>query len=446
VPLIRELREALWAPQPEGAGQWRRRALYAARVVDRLVDDVNGGRLNLYAMSLVYTTLLSIVPVLAVSFSVLKGFGVHNQLEPMLLTLLAPLGDKGAEIARQVIEFVDNIKVGVLGALGLAFLIYTVVSLVQKVEAAFNYIWYTRSERSLSRRFSDYLSVLLVGPVLVFAALGITGSALSSDAVQWLAEHEPAKTLISLGTRLVPILLIVAAFTFVYKLIPFTRVQLKAAFAGALVAGVLWESAGLAFASFIAASTRYTAIYSSFAIGVLTIIWLYLAWLILLVGCRIAFYFQHPEHLWRRAADAASMAPRQMETLALRAMIEIGMRFSRGQGPTPVEGLVAATGATRPVLDRVIAGLENGGLVLPVGGEDTAFMPREPLAAISAAQILDAVRGPVWTAAPGSEMDEVVSEIALSSDLAGDDELRRQNLEQLVSRVGSPREVRQASG
>ena len=84
------------------------------------------------------TTLLSMVPLIAVSFSVLKGFGVHNQIEPMLLQLLAPLGDKGVEITNQVIGFVNNIKVGVLGSLGLAMLLYTVISLIKKIESAFN--------------------------------------------------------------------------------------------------------------------------------------------------------------------------------------------------------------------------------------------------------------------------------------------------------------------
>jgi YihY family inner membrane protein len=250
--LIQDLRNALWAPAPPGRGQPLRAAVHAGRIVDRLVDDLYTGRLNLYAMSLVYTTVLSIVPVLAVSFSVLKAFGVHNQLEPTLHALLAPLGERGGEITQQIIVFVDNIQVGVLGALGLGFLIYTVISLLQKVEESFNFIWKSRGERSLSRRFSDYLSVLLVGPVLVFTALGITGAVMGSDAVQWVALFEPARTLIAIAGRVVPFLLIVAAFTFIYKVVPYTRVDVRAAFTGAVVAALLWQVAGLAFASVVA--------------------------------------------------------------------------------------------------------------------------------------------------------------------------------------------------
>ena len=98
------------------------------------------GQLTLRAMSLVYTTILSLVPLLAISFSILKGFGVHNQVEPMLLNLLAPLGNKGVEITERIVGFVDNVKVGVLGSLGFVLLFYTVVSLMQKIERTFNYV------------------------------------------------------------------------------------------------------------------------------------------------------------------------------------------------------------------------------------------------------------------------------------------------------------------
>lgn len=443
--LLRQLQDVLWNPVPPERPRALRWLVHAGRLVDRLIDDVYQGHLNLYAMSLVYTTLLSIVPVLAVSFSVLKAFGVHNQLEPTLLTFLAPLGQKGVELTQQVITFVDNIKVGVLGALGLAFLIYTVISLMQKVEEAFNFIWKTRGERSLSRRFSDYLSVILVGPVLVFTALGITGSAMNTDLMQWLAAHEPAKTLVPIAGRLVPVVLIVAAFAFMYKVIPYTRVTFRAAFTGAVVAGLLWEAAGMAFASFIAASTRYTAIYSSFAIGILAIIWLYLAWLILLVGCRIAFYQQNPEHLWLRETDAG-MTPRQIEVLALQAMIDLGRRFKRGDGPTDLHTLIGATGATHAMLERVIAGLEARRLIVAVQDAEPAYVPAVPLARITAEDILRAVRGEMRPAAPDSAADELALDVMRGFEASLEKDLRQQTLDGLVSRAEAPGEGLRASG
>ena len=119
--------------------------------------DIISGQLTLRSMSLVYTTLLSIVPLLAFSFSVLKGLGVHKDLEARLYTLLEPLGDKGAEITDQLMRLVNNVNGSVLGGIGLAFFIYTAISMVQKVEESFNYVWYVSKARSFARRFTEYM-------------------------------------------------------------------------------------------------------------------------------------------------------------------------------------------------------------------------------------------------------------------------------------------------
>ena len=110
----------VWESERESLPKWLRPFLTSLRIGHLMVQDLMEGQLTLRSMSLVYTTLLAMVPLLALSFSVLKGFGVHNQLEPILLNFLAPLGGRGVEITHRVIEFVDNIKVGVLGTLGLA--------------------------------------------------------------------------------------------------------------------------------------------------------------------------------------------------------------------------------------------------------------------------------------------------------------------------------------
>ena len=138
-------------------------------------------------MSLVYTTLLSIVPLIALSFSVLKGLGYHRYLEPLLYQFLEPLGDRATEITARVMEFVENVQSGVLGSLGLAFLLYTVISMIQKVEESFNFVWRVEQPRSIGRRFSEYLSVMVVGPVVMVAAMGLLATVGSNGLVQHLA-------------------------------------------------------------------------------------------------------------------------------------------------------------------------------------------------------------------------------------------------------------------
>ena len=161
----------VWGDGLEKHGIGGKVAAVVLRYAYGLIRDMVSGQITLRAMSLVYTTLLSVVPLIAFSFSVLQGFGIHNQLEPFLYDFLEPLGAQGAEITTQVIQLVDNVKGGVLGGISLAFFIYTAVSMVQKMEESFNYVWYVAKRRSLARRLTAYLIVLLIGPVVIVVQL-----------------------------------------------------------------------------------------------------------------------------------------------------------------------------------------------------------------------------------------------------------------------------------
>ncbi|HEA25899.1 MAG TPA: YihY family inner membrane protein, partial [Ectothiorhodospiraceae bacterium] len=383
--------QTLWALDLTEFPSWQARIIRLLRIIEATSRDISSGMTTLRAMSLVYTTLLSLVPLLAVSFSVLKGFGVHNQIEPMLLTLLAPLGDKGVDLTQQIIGFVDNIKVGVLGALGLAFLIYTVISLIQKIERAFNATWRIGDTRSLSQRFSNYLSVVMVGPVLVFSAMGITAAISNSTIILSLSEIEPFGTTLHLISKLLPYLLIIAAFTFVYTLIPNTRVKIRSAFTGAIIAGILWEVTGWLFANFVANSANYTAIYSGFAILMLFMIWLYLSWLILLVGATIAYYHQHPEQA--AYLHKSELTARQKTELSLLAMLHIGHHFVQQKTAWEFETLSQKIGTTDDQIEHIMAPLLDSQL-LTYGGKDCQqLLPQRPLEQITIKEIIDAASG-----------------------------------------------------
>lgn len=382
--LIQQLRERLW--DLDAAARYPRAAVRAARYAYVLGRDLMEGQLNMRAMSLVYTTLLSLVPMLALAFSVLKALGVHNSLEPVLLELLYPLGDKAHEITASVIGFVEKIQVGVLGSLGVALLFYAAVSMIQKVESSFNYIWRVERPRPLSQRLGEYLAVLTVGPVMVFAALGITGTLLSSSLVVSITRVEPLGFLVYLFTRMLPYILIISAFTFFYSFVPNTRVRLGPALAGGLLAGVLWQSGSLAFASFVAGASNYNAIYSGFAIFLFLLIWLYLGWLILLTGCQLAFYVQNPQHL-KAQKTPPSLSGRATEYLALMIMTLTGRRFLKGEpGYTHEELCLALNAAPEHVL-RVTELLIFHGLLTEAGTGRTRLVPAMDLDAVALSRL-----------------------------------------------------------
>jgi membrane protein len=386
------LQQLLWETDVATLSHPRRILLVAARILYRVIGDFMQGQLTLRAMSLVYTTLLSMVPLLALSFSLLKAFGVHNLIEPLLLNFLSPLGEKGAELAQQIVHFVGNIGVGVLGSLGLVLLIYTVVSLIQKVEEAFNFIWHVSNLRNLPQRLSGYLSVILVGPMLIVTALGITASVMSSSLMSQLMAIEPFGTLIITFTKLLPYLLVIGAFTATYLIIPNTTVRWRSALVGGVVSGVLWETVGWGFASFIVTSAKYTAVYSGFAIVILFLVWLYLNWLVLLLGASIAFYHQNPGYQ-TSSGTRVRLGFRHQEALALEIMRLLGESFQRGETRWSLDSLAERFALPVETVDEVLSKLQANGLVVQTCDATPYLMPGRDLHTILLKQVLDVVGG-----------------------------------------------------
>jgi membrane protein len=331
------------------------------------------------------------VPLLAVSFSVLKAFGVHNKLEPFLLNALTAMGPKATEITANIIQFVENMKIGVLGALGLGFLFYTVVALIQKIERTFNYTWRISQHRPFAQRVSDYLSVIIIGPVLVFSAMGLTASLMSSELMQQFVSTDYIGPIIQLITKLTPYLLIITAFTFFYILIPNTKVKFSAALTGAFVAGILWQTTGLAFASFIVGSAKYTAIYSALATLVMFMIWLYLAWLILLIGASIAFYSQNPERMTLKN-HGLELSITTREKLAFMTMLLVARHYYQDKPAWSLEALSHHFNIPADTLDTVIQPLEQDGMLQTTADDPPVFLPGHPLDTTPLKNVLNAIR------------------------------------------------------
>jgi membrane protein len=388
--VLSRLERRVWSRDDERAA-WKSHGLRFVRTVLILGRDLAVGQLTLRAMSLVYTTLLSIVPLLALSFSVLKAFGAYNQVQPLLLNLLEPLGDKGAELARRIGEFIQNMNVGVLGALGLTLLLYTAISLMQKIEESLNFVWHIPQPRPLSERFSRYLTALLVGPILVFSALGLTATVMNMDAVRQLLALAAFGRLVELAAQLVPYLLVISAFTFVYLFIPNTRVRFGPALVGGAVGGIVWQTAGWLFARFVASSTQYAAIYSGFAILVLFMIWLYASWLVLLFGASVAFYTQHPEYLYLDAGEPR-LSNRVREKLGLSAMNLVAARFLAGEAGPSLPEFTRLLGVPAHTLAPVLAALEERRLLVQSADEVPRYLPARDPSRISVVQVLDAIR------------------------------------------------------
>lgn len=408
----------------------------ALRNLYAVIRDIISGQLTLRSMSLVYTTLLSVVPLIAFSFSVLKGLGVHKDLQGRLYTVVEPLGDKGVEIVDNIMRLVNNVNGSVLGGIGLAFFIYTAISMVQKIEESFNYVWYVSKPRSFSRRFTEYMLILLLGPLAIAIVFGTLASLQNEAIVQWAAHNPLLSPIFSATSRLTPFLVVTAIFTVLYKYMPNTEVRFSSALVGGLTGGFMWVTFAAIFTAFIATTGRTQAIYASFAIAIFTLMWLYLNWLILLIGSQLAFYFQNPAYM-RIGRRDPRLSNAMRERLALNIMLIVGSAFRDSKQSITQRALSEELRIPSITVAPIIDTLRDNGLLIST--EQDELLPGREMSRITLTDIVDVVRiqgetgsyrDPKWAAA--------VDNLGSSIDSAVDDTLGEKSLSDLLDEIERP--------
>lgn len=304
----------------------------------------------LRASALTYTTLLSIVPLFALMFAVLKGLGVQRRLESVLLEHLTA-GNQ--EVANRIIEYIDKTKVGSLGALGLATLLVTAVSVLGNIELSFNDIWQVRRGRTILRKISDYTALLVVGPVLLLASMSLT-TTISSQS--FFNEIELAGAALPLFIKAISFVAIWTAFTLAYMIMPNRSIPFLSALVGGATAGTLWYFAEWGYIRFQFGVAKYNAIYGAMAQLPVLLVWIFVSWCIVLFGAEIAFLYELPDvgaflrpgrSLWSPRLDVAG-----------GMLVEIARRFENGQAP-PTESeletnLGLRQGEARFITDRLM--------------------------------------------------------------------------------------------
>lgn len=382
------LTHEIWMKDATQPG-WRKPLVVTARIGWVIGRDLVSGQASLRAMSLVYTTLLSLVPVLALVFAVLKAFNVDDQVEVLMLEFLAPMGEQGKEITSQTITFVRQVNISVLGSVGLVFLVYTLISLIQKIESAFNAVWQVSSDRSLTRQVTAYLSAGLLGPLLLFIVIGVVATTLSTFLLDTVGAFAPLRTLLQEANKLAPYGLMIGAFSFLYFVVPNTRVRISAALVGGTVSGIMWVALGWAFATFVVTSARYAAIYSAFASLILFMIWLYTAWLILLIGCSITYYFQNRAHL-SPENGIIRLTVAQAKRLTLILMTLVHRSFLTGDTPWTSGRLAIRLGIPPQIVEALVTPLRDAGFVAWAGPK-SKLVPTKPADMTKISDVLDIV-------------------------------------------------------
>lgn len=342
----------------------------------------------LRAAALTYTTVLSLVPFLAIAFSVLKGLGAQNALEPILQRVA---GDSEETISR-LVDYVNNTNVKSLGAIGLVLLILTVISLMGSIEEAFNAVWGVRETRSLQRRFSDYLSVVIVGPILLLAATSMTSSLQSQWILLWLIQNTYLGDAILLLFRFLPYLSVWIAMVFLYIFIPNTRIRFASAVTGGVIAGTAWELAQWGYFHFQVGVANYNAIYGTLAAVPIFLVWIYTSWLIVLYGLEIVFAHQHRGH-GISGSGAVRLTATAREQLAVALLVQVGLHFQQGGTPPTAQLLADELNVPLLPLETVFDDLERLGYLVETSGGESGWLPARDPSEVPVSGVIGALRG-----------------------------------------------------
>ena len=329
------LKGGLWSVRVEEHPPAKAFAIRLLRTAFIAVRKFAGDDCLLRASSLTFFTLLSVVPVAAMAFGIAKGFGFEKRLQAQLLDKIPGQEAVLIQVVDSAHRFLNNTKGGLIAGIGVVVLFWSVIKVLSHIENAFNHIWQIEKARPFGRKFADYLSIMLLGPVLVimsgsFTVFITTQVTAITEREQLLGMFSP---LIFALLKLVPYGLLWLLFTIIYLLMPNTRVRLLPGLVAGILAGTLYQIAQWGYISFQIGVAKYNAIYGSFAALPLFLIWLQLSWMIVLLGAEISFAGQNSDHyVYDEKTRNLSFRRRQLISLAVAREVIRG--FSSGK-PAP---------------------------------------------------------------------------------------------------------------
>lgn len=361
------------------------------RVICRLLYLIGFGFVKdqsiIRAAALTFTTILSIVPFLAVAFSISKGFGLQNT--EFIRTLVLKLTTGRVEIADKIIEYIDRTNVQALGWVGVAMLLLTVFSMIGTIEKAFNTIWNVTKGRSAWRKVTDFFPVIVICPIVLLVASSFNVSLQQQQIMAGLLSVEAIGFLDAMFLKIAPYMLISLAFAFIYGFVPYARVNIMAALIGGVVGGFLWQMAQWMYIHWQIGAAKYNAIYGSFAQLPLLLIWIYISWVIVLLGAEVSYAWQNINSFVKQRYFGQA-TPFERQKIAVLMMIVLAKRFDEGEPLPSVEEISDGLMAPMSLVSDLFHLLQKAGYVIQA--ESSSCEVYAPARSLVDTHVLDIVQ------------------------------------------------------
>lgn len=395
----------IWRADADALG-WPLAPLYRVlRVIQLAIRGIIVNRATFTASALTFTTVLSVVPLLAFAFSIAKGVGGYDRLrtgviEPFLESNLGPDTVDSPEAIRslheaidKILELVSSTDVGSLGTLGLAILVLAVIRVLSGIEDAFNLIWGVRRARSWIRRVSDYISLAVATPLLMILSVAFTTAAQNNAFVEGIRARPALGRVLDTLFDLTPLAAICLGFTLLFLILPNTRVRPSSAALGGLVGGALWQLAQIGHVKFQIGMANYNAIYASFAAIPIFLAWIYVSWVTVMFGAEFAHAHQGAAH-HRQMKNLDLSLRRNRDLLVLRACTELTRSFVAGRGPIARDALADALAVPTAPLAESLEPVVDAGIVTEteIDDQNAWTLARDPRST-TMGDVLAAVHG-----------------------------------------------------
>lgn len=339
--------------------------------------------------ALTFYTLMSIVPVLALVFAVVKGFGLVESLVENLYSLLPQM----PEVVDYMVDFANKALArtqgGVVATVSLLTLFWAVIRMFESIEANFNKIWEVKSTRNLVRKYCDYITVIIIAPLLWIIATSVGSYALDMLGAQdsvWL----------QLASKALSLVVVWAMFAFVYLVLPNTKVRLRSAVMAGVMAGSCFFVFQALYVYLLKWMTSYSAIYGSFAALPLFLLWMQNSWSILLIGCELSFALQN-EKRFDEERQLPSTSHDDDSKLMVAITAFVARSFHRGEGAVPMITIREGLGLPTRIASKLVARLVAADVLNEVRCDeleyDVAYAPARDVTALRVCDVLAAVDG-----------------------------------------------------
>ena len=378
----------------------------------------------LRASALTFYSLLSIVPVVAMAFGIAKGFGFQRVLQEQLLESF-PAHE---EIMLQVINFaqslLENTEGGLVAGIGVAILLWSVIKVLGNIEYSFNDIWGVRQSRSWGRKFTDYLAVMLIGPLLLIVSSSIT--VFITTQIRFITEKfvllGAVSSIIFLLLQFMPYCIVWILFSFIYIFMPNLKVRFTSGLLAGIVAGTFYEVSQWAYITFQVGVASYNAIYGGFAALPLFLVWLQVSWLMVLFGAEISFAHQNVD-MYEFEPDCRQVSLSLKKLLALQVTHFLVKNFSKGKTPFTASSIAYALEIPIRLVRQILFELVEGNIVSEVNTQEykeAAFQPARDGEALTIKYVIDALEHRGVNTIPAAQTQEFK---ALSESLQTFDEI-----------------------